>query len=114
MWAAFANCFDCQTYLRNANEIADFYTGKENPFFDGMLFETYFNHERMLRYGDAHIDYYLDIHLKWIGRAELACSLDFIERALKPFESNMLFLPLRNPQVVTISIYVESDFSALG
>ena len=37
MWAAFANCFDCQNYVRNTNEIADFYTGKEIPFFDGML-----------------------------------------------------------------------------
>lgn len=38
MWAAFANCFDCQAYVQNADEIAAYYTGKENPFFDGMLF----------------------------------------------------------------------------
>lgn len=66
----------------------------------------------MFRYGDAHIEY-LETHFKWIGRAELACSLDFIERALKSFELNMLFLPSRNPQVVTVNIHVESDLSAL-
>lgn len=108
MWAAFENCFDCQSYVKNANEIADFYTGNENPFFDGMLFEMYFNHEGMFEYGDANIDY-LDAHLKWIGREELACSFDFIEKALKPFEQNLLFIPSRNPQMVTINIQVESD-----
>lgn len=108
MWAAFANCFDCQSYVEDANEIADFYTGEENPFFDGMLFETYFNHEGMFEYGDANVEY-LDTHLKWIGRKELACSFDFIEKALKPFEQNLLFIPSRNPQMVTINIHVESD-----
>lgn len=108
MWAAFANCFDCQSYVENANEIADFYTGEENPFFDGMLFEMYFNHEGMFEYGDANVEY-LDTHLKWIGRKELACSFDFIEKALKPFEQNLLFIPSRNPQMVTININVESD-----
>ena len=108
MWAAFENCFDCQSYVKNANEIADFYTGNENPFFDGMLFEMYFNHEGMFEYGDANIDY-LDTHLKWTGRKELACSFDFIEKALKPFEQNLLFIPSRNPQMVTINIQVESD-----
>ena len=108
MWSAFENCFDCQSYVENANEIADFYTGNENPFFDGMLFEMYFNHEGMLEYGDANIDF-LDTHLKWVGREELACSFDFIEKALKPFEQNLLFIPSRNPQMVTINIQVESD-----
>lgn len=108
MWAAFANCFDCQTYVEKANEIVSYYTGKENPFFDGMLFETYFNHEGMFKYGDANIEY-LDTHLKWIGRKELACSFDFIERALKPFEQNILFAPSRKTQIVTINIHVESD-----
>lgn len=108
MWAAFSNCFDCQAYVENADGIATFYTGKENPFFDGMLFEMYFNHEGMFEYGDANVDY-LDTHLKWIGREELACSFDFIERVLKPFEQNMLFIPSRNPQIVTINIQVESD-----
>lgn len=26
MWSAIENCFDCQSYVENANEIADFYT----------------------------------------------------------------------------------------
>lgn len=108
MWSAIENCFDCQSYVENANEIADFYTGNENPFFDGMLFEMYFNHEGMFEYGDANIDY-LDTHLKWVGRDELACSFDFIEKVLKPFEQNLLFIPSRNPQMVTINIQVESD-----
>ena len=108
MWAAFANCFDCQSYVENANEIANFYTGKENPFFDGMLFEMYFNHEGMFEYGDANIDY-LDTHLRWIGRKELVCSFDFIEKVLKPFEQDLLFIPSRNNQMVTINIQVESD-----
>lgn len=62
----------------------------------------------MFEYGDANIDY-LDTHLKWVGREELACSFDFIEKALKPFEQNLLFIPSRNPQMVTINIQVESD-----
>ncbi len=82
--------------------------GEENPFFDEMLFETYFNHKGMFEYGDANVEY-LDTHLKWIGRKELVCSFDFIEKALKPFEQNMLFIPSRNPQMVTINIHVESD-----
>ncbi len=108
MWAAFTNCFDCQAYVQNADEIAAYYTGKENPFFDGMLFEMYFNHEGMFEYGDANVGY-LDSHLKWIGRKELVCSLDFIEKVLKPFEQNLLFIPSRNSQIVTINIQVESD-----
>lgn len=108
MWAAFANCFDCQAYVENASEIADYYTGKENPFFDGMLFEMYFNHEGMFEYGDANIDY-LDTHLKWTGREELVCSFDFIEKVLKPFERNLLFIPSRNPQMVTVNIQLVSD-----
>lgn len=108
MWAAFSNCFDCQAYVENADGIATFYTGKDNPFFDGMLFEMYFNHEGMFEYGDANVDY-LDTHLKWIGREELACSFDFIEKVLKPFEQNLLFIPSRNSQIVTINIQVESD-----
>lgn len=108
MWAAFANCFDCQDYVKNANNIACFYNGKENPFFDGMLFETYFNYEGMFEYGDANVEY-LDTHLKWIGRKELACSFDFIEKVLKPFEQNLLFIPSRNPQMVTINIQVKYD-----
>jgi len=55
MWAAFENCFDCQSYVENANKIADFYTGTENPFFDGMLFEMYFNHEGIFEYGDEKL-----------------------------------------------------------
>lgn len=62
----------------------------------------------MFEYGDANVDY-LDTHLKWIGRKELVCSLDFIEKVLKPFEQNLLFIPSRNPQTVTINIQVESD-----
>lgn len=108
MWAAFANCFDCQHYVQNANEIAEFYNGKENPFFDGMLFETYFNHEGMFEYGDANVEY-LDEQLKWVGKQELACSFDFIERVLKPFESNLLFVPSANPQTVTLNIHLKSD-----
>ena len=108
MWAAFANCYDCQSYVENVNNIANYYTGKENPFFDGMLFETYFNNEGMFRYDDANIEY-LEVHLKWIGRKEFACSFDFIERVLKPFEQNLLFLPSKNPHVETINIHIESD-----
>lgn len=62
----------------------------------------------MFKYGDANIEY-LDTHLKWIGRIELACSFDFIERALKPFEQNILFVPSRKTQIVTINIHLESD-----
>lgn len=108
MWAAFANCYDCQSYVENVNNIANYYTGKENPFFDGMLFETYFNNEGMFRYDDANIEY-LEVHLKWIRRKELACSFDFIERVLKPFEQNILFMPSKNPHVETINIYIESS-----
>ena len=36
MWAAFANCYDCIAYVENASEIAKYYKGKENPFFDGL------------------------------------------------------------------------------
>lgn len=39
----------------------------------------------------------------------MACSFDFIEEALKPFEQNLLFIPSRNPQMVTINIQEESD-----
>ncbi len=111
MWAAFANCYDCHSYVENVNNIANYYTGKENPFFDGMLFETYFNNEGMFRYDDANIEY-LEVHLKWIGRKELACSFDFIERVLKPFEQNILFMPSKNPHVETINIHIESDIIA--
>lgn len=107
MWAAFANCYDCIAYVENASEIAKYYKGKENPFFDGMLFEMYFSHEGMFKYGYSNIDH-LDIHLKWVGRKELACSFDFIERVLKPFEHNMLFVPSMESQIVTINIHVES------
>ncbi len=108
MWAAFANCFECQAYVEKANEIAYYYTGKENPFFDGMLFEMYFNHEGMFEYSDANIEY-LDTFLKWIERKELACSFDFIEKVLKPFEQNLLFIPSRNTPMVAINIQVQSD-----
>ena len=76
-----------------------------------MLFETYFNNEGMFRYDDANIEY-LEVHLKWIGRKELACSFDFIERVLKPFEQNILFMPSKNPHVETINIHIESDIIA--
>lgn len=108
MWAAFANCYDCQDYVTNEDEVARFYKEKENPFFDGMLFETYFNHEGLFKYSDANINY-LDTHMKWIGREELACSIDFIERVLTPFSQNLLFIPSRAPQHVTINVHVESD-----
>lgn len=115
MWAAFADCYACQNYVKNVNEIARFYnySANENPFFDGILFETYFNNEGMFKYGDAYI-VYLDTYLKWIGKKELACSFDFIQRVLKPFEHNMLFVPSNNPQVVTINIHVESDTVSLS
>lgn len=108
MWAAFANCFDCQNYVQNANEIAEFYNGKENPFFDGMLFETYFNHEGMFLYGDANLEY-LDEQMKWVGKQKLSCSFDFIEKVLKPFESNLLFIPSTNSQIVTLNIHFKSN-----
>lgn len=47
--------------------------------------------------------------MKWIGREELACSIDFIERVLTPFSQNLLFIPSRAPQHVTINVHVESD-----
>lgn len=66
----------------------------------------------MFKYCDANVEY-LDEQLKWVGKKEFACSFNFIEQAMKPFEHNMLFLPSINPQTVNINIHLKSDVISL-
>ena len=66
--------------------------------YSGILYEIYFDSSNSFR-GDKLKSYYINSVLEVLDLERLKPSIDFIEKALKDYESDLLYLPYKNESV---------------
>lgn len=69
-----------------------------NHLYSGILYEIYFDSSNNFRY-DKLKSYYINSVMEVIDLDRLKPSLKFIEKALKKYEQNLLYLPYKNESV---------------
>jgi len=74
--------------------------------YSGILYEIYFDSSNTFR-GDNLKSYHINAVLEVLDVARLKPALEFIENSLKPYESNLLFLPYKNETVKLEVVFIK-------
>lgn len=111
--AAVGGCWECQKFMLDEEKLSEYTVEGENHLLNGILFEMYFDSDGCFRNHDVKCHEF-DTFIALCSNENLACSCDFINQVLLPFE--LLFTPSSNPQIVSIEAYatlrqIENPFS---
>ena len=99
--AAVGGCWECQKFMLDSSQLGEYTVGEENHLLNGILFEMYFNSDGCFR--NNHVkNYSFDEFMSNCNSEKLACSFDFINRVLLPFD--MLYTPSSNPQNISFEV----------
>lgn len=104
--AACGGSHSAQNFIKDASLLAKYTVKGENHLLNGILFEIYFNSKGLFRFRDYKSGM-LDDLMELCNHESLKCSFCFIEKALKRFETNLIFVPSEAPKQVDINVRIE-------
>lgn len=104
--AACGGSYSAQDFIKDASLLARYTVNGENHLLNGILFEVYFNSKGLFRFKDYKVAMFNDL-MELCTHEPLKCSFRFIEKALKSFEANLIFVPSEAPKQVDINVRIE-------
>lgn len=104
--AACGGSYSAQDFIKDASLLARYTVNGENHLVNGILFEIYFNNKGLFRFKDYKLTMLNDL-MGLCTHESLKCSFRFIEKALKSFEANLIFVPSEAPKQVDINVRIE-------
>lgn len=104
--AACGGSYSALDFIKDASLLARYTVKGENHLLNGILFEIYFNSKGLFRFRDYKSGM-LDDLMGLCTHESLKCAFRFIEKALKSFEANLIFVPSEDPKQVDINIRIE-------
>ena len=104
--AACGDSYSAMDFIKDASLLARYTVNGENHLLNGILFEIYFNSKGLFRFKDYKLGM-LDDLIGLCTHESLKCSFRFIEKALKSFEANLIFVPSEAPKQVDINVRIE-------
>lgn len=104
--AACGGSYSAQDFIKDASLLARYTVNGENHLLNGILFEIYFNSKGLFRFRDYKSGMIDDL-MGLCTYESLKCSFRFIEKALKSFEANLIFVPSEAPKQVDINVRIE-------
>lgn len=104
--AACGGSYSAQDFIKDASLLARYTVNGENHLLNGILFEIYFNSKGLFRFKDYKSAMLNDL-MVLCTHEFLKCSFRFIEKALKSFEANLIFVPSEAPKQVDINVRIE-------
>lgn len=104
--AAVGDSRSAQNLILNPQKLINYTIDGSNHLLNGVLFEIYFNSKGLFRY-HGFKTMFLNQLLEYSTNERLKCSFDFIERALKSFSHQLMFVPSVNRTVVDINVRIE-------
>lgn len=104
--AACGGSYSAVDFIKDASLLARYTVKGENHLLNGILFEIYFNSKGLFRFRDYKSGM-LDDLMGLCTHESLKCAFRFIEKALKSFEANLIFVPSEAPKQVDINIRIE-------
>lgn len=111
--AAIGNCYACQDEL-SFPCLRMYQEGDENHVLNGILYETYFNHENQVRKGGAKYCDINKLHLLTSFK-DFAHSISFIKDALSPFQNDFNYIPGdTSTHIVSINIEDSGEVNSDG
>lgn len=104
--AACGGSYSAQDSIKDASLLARYTVNGENHLLNGILFEIYFNSKGLFRFKDYKLAMLNDL-MGLCAHESLKCSFRFIEKALKSFKANLIFVPSEAPKQVDINVRIE-------
>lgn len=104
--AAVGDAYSARDFIADAGSLAKYSINNENHLLNGILFEIYFNSKGLFRFKDYKSEM-LDNLMELCTHVSLKCSFRFIEKALKSFAANLIFVPSEAPKQVDINVRIE-------
>lgn len=104
--AACGGSYSAQNFIKDASLLVRYTVKGENHLLNGILFEIYFNSKGLFRFRDYKSGMIDDL-MGLCTHDSLKCSFRFIEKALKSFEANLIFVPSEAPKQVDINVRIE-------
>jgi len=99
-------------FIRNLRSILTRYTDSFiNHLYSGIVYEIYFDSLNQFR-GNKLKSYYINEVFEVLDLERLKPSIDFIKKALKDYESDLLFLPYRNKEVKISIVFDKTPFKS--
>lgn len=91
----------------NITKLALLNIGNENPFFDGFLYEMFFDKEDNCRNKNIEGVWIFDEVAKVCDSPDFASSLTFIQKELEPFKDQVSYVP--GNEVHTVRLFLEQS-----
>lgn len=104
--AACGGSYSAQNFIKDASLLVRYTVKGENHLLNGILFEIYFNSKGLFRFRDYKSGMIDDL-MGLCTHDSLKCSFRFIEKALKSFEANLIYVPSEAPKQVDINVRIE-------
>lgn len=104
--AACGGSYSAQDFIKDASLLAGYTVKGENHLLNGILFEIYFNSKGLFRFKDYKSGMLEDL-MELCTHESLKCSSRFLEKALKSFVANLIFVPSEAPKQVDINVRIE-------
>lgn len=104
--AACGGSYSAQDFIKDASLLAGYTVKGENHLLNGILFEIYFNSKGLFRFKDYKSGMLEDL-MELCTHESLKCSFRFLEKALKSFAANLIFVPSEAPKQVDINVRIE-------
>ena len=104
--AACGGSYSAQDFIKDSSLLVRYTVNGENHLLNGILFEIYFNSKGLFRFKDYKLAMLNDL-MVLCTHESLKCSFRFIEKALKSFEANLIFVPSEAPKQVDINVRIE-------
>lgn len=100
--AAAGNCWECQKFLGDVEQLDRYRVDGENHLLNGVLFEMYFNSDGSFRHRGLKC-HDLQVLMELSENKSFESSFEFIHRVLLPFD--LLYTPSPNHQIVSLELY---------
>lgn len=106
--AAVGDSHYARDFILNPQKISLYTQGGQNHLLNGILFEIYFNSKGLFRY-HGFKTMFLDQLLEYSTNEKLVSSFEFIEKSLKGFSHQLMFIPSVNKRMVDINVRIEQS-----